>query len=269
MLRIAIVLIAGAVLAAGAVFAAAPVKIAQVAQVEDLMAEVNAILEEIGKNLANDQAFEQNGSLVQQSAAVLTVLAQAIAETEQASPMKPSAPALREAAKKLVAAENFNDAKQAYEAAKAAAAGQVKSTSPVEHAWDELAELHPLMEELNSRAAKVSRELRRLRKPDEARRHATVMTLIAVVTYSDTSWAESVDALPKKSDAVQQLPGFRKGQQAYARGKWHKHARELQESMTELTEAIKAKDTAKAKTLLNAGMETCKKCHEAFDVVME
>lgn len=222
--------------------AAAPVKIAEIASVDDLNAEISAKLTEIADGFQSEQAFEQNGAQVRQAASVLAVLAQALADTDQSSGLKPAAPTLREAARKIAGTKDFKEAKAAFEQAKAAASGKAESAAPADYDWGKLAKMHPLMEELNGRSAKLRRELRRLRNPDEARRGAMTMALIAVATQADTHEVKQEQDLPE----------------------WRKHAQDLQQSMTELAAAIKAKDTAKANTVFVAGMETCKSCHEKF-----
>jgi hypothetical protein len=229
-------------LATVAAWSAAPLPLAEVTPAEDLCAEVADQVKELGSKLESEDAFKEAADKVKQSASLLAVVGQALAEHPDASPLKEAGPTLRDAARQLAAAKDYAEAQAAWPKVVAASEGKADAAAPVEFDWAKLSKMHPAMEEMNTRATVLRRLLRRPKNPSVDSRHAAMIALLAVATHADTHEVKNSADLPD----------------------WHAWAVELQQQMSLAATKIKEKDTAAANTAFQSGMETCSKCHDKF-----
>jgi hypothetical protein len=225
-----------------AVEAAPPLPLEKVIGADDLVAEAAAKGAQIEPFLASAEAYQQNADKLKASASLLAVIGQALAEHPQDSKLKAAGPSLRDAAIALARSENYDDAKSAWPKVQAALAGKADGKVPVDFDWAKLSKMHPAMEEMNARSSQLRRLLRRPKDAAVDSRHASAIALLAVTAYADTHEVKNPADLPQ----------------------WRELATALQQHMSAAAAAIKAKDTMQATQRFQAGMETCTKCHDAF-----
>lgn len=241
-LRTFSLVILGAAVSCGAsAWGAPPLKLDAVGSAVDLAAEAAAKGTEIETQLASADAYQEATDKVRQSASLLAVLGQALAEHPQDSPLKKSGPDLRDAAIVIARAKTYEDAKAALPKLQAALKGE-SSGAAAEFNWAKLTRMHPAMEEMNQRSSQLRRVLRRPKDPAADSRHALAIAVLAVATHADTHEVKNPADTPK----------------------WHAFAAQLQQHFSDTAAKIQAKDTAAANTAFLAGMATCKECHEVF-----
>lgn len=225
-----------------ALSAAPPIPLDKVAPAEDLEAEAKALGPQLATWLASAEAYQENTDKLRQTASLLAVMGQALAEHPQASALKTTGPSIRQAAMTIARSKSYDEAKAAWPQLQQALAGEAAGEIPVEYDWAKLTRMHPAMEEMNQRASQLRRLLRRPKDPAADSRHATAIALLAVTAYADTHEVKNPADTPR----------------------WHEFAEALQKHMSASAAAIKAKQTAEANREFLAGMETCNKCHEVF-----
>ncbi len=244
-MRVVIPCVALTLLALGLlpVWAKAPAPVDAIAPVEDLVFEVDAKIKQLDGLLASADAFEGQKELeVWQAFSVISVFGQAVAEHPQSDAAKFSGPALREAAKKYTNTTGYDDAKSILAAVKEARAGGGAKDAPVEHEWNKLTRMHPMMEEINGRNAKLVQVITRPRGRREETMHATTIAILSLAMYADTHEVKNPADIPE----------------------WQKLATEYRQEILNAREAVKAKDSMKARMHFDAATKACDVCHEKF-----
>lgn len=224
-------------------YAKAPAELKEVAPVDELAAEAQEGLKQLEQLLATEQAYEEakDGKLPQ-TAGVVAVLAQAIAEHPGGSQVKlpASLAVVRNAAIDVWKATSYADAQSAYARIGEGKAGDASA----EHEWNKLIRLGRLMEEVNLRSTKLRRSLRRSRDPKEDARNASVLAVLGLPMYADTHEVKNEAQIPD----------------------WQQHAREYQQAMTETAAGFRDNDLEKARTAFEKANMACHACHEKFQV---
>lgn len=226
----------------GTVHAAPPLDLTKVGTPAALTAEAQDLLGEIEKGLESSDGYKMSEAGVKQAASLLAVVGQALAEHPEDSELKKAGPSIRQAAIKVARAKTYEEAQAGLKDLKPSVQGTVSPDVPVEFDWAKLSRMHPLMEQMNGRAAKFRRAARRPKDPEVDSRHVMAIALAAVATHADTHEVKKQEDLPA----------------------WHGFANELFTHMTEATAAVKAKDMEAAQKSFSAGMQTCQKCHDQF-----
>lgn len=223
-------------------FAGAPIKVETVGSGADLVREAGVKLTELEGYLASADAFMQNGDKLRPSASLLALIGQALAEHPDDTKLKAAGPDIRDAAMKIARAKTYEEAQAAWPSLKSALDGKASGQAVKEFDWAKLSKMHPAMEEMNARAAKFRRVLRRPKDPAEDSSHVMAIALAGIATHADTHEVKDKADLPE----------------------WYRLATALHENMAASAAAVRAKDTAAAQMKFNAGMETCQQCHDKF-----
>ncbi len=229
--------------------AAAPVKITTVAPAADLAAQVEASVKQLDEFLASSDAYNQNKKKVKNESTIITVLAQAIVDSEEKASVSWSAAAadVRAGAMSIADAKSFDDAKKGLAAVKEAHGGK-KGAAPSEFEWNKLAKLGAIMDAIQSRTGKVrggsNKKAEAFTDADvaDASGAATVLAVLALAVHDDTH------EVKKKEDTPE----------------WQKFAKEFQSQLTATAAAFKKKDMAGAKEGWKKGNMACNACHEKF-----
>lgn len=224
------------------VVAAEKPKISTVAPAGDLTAEVTAKIEVLQGALAdNDSYSKAKMKVIPQNAGVLAVLAQGLAETDEASPAKASAGDLRDAAIELSKAGSFDDAKKALDKVKEANGGKASGSAKAEADWGKLGNFELLMKEINERQSKVRRSVTRALPANlqAASQDASVIAILSVAMAADTHEVKDKADVPK----------------------WEAFSADLTAKAAEVAAAIKAGDQAKAKAAFTLAAKSCSGCH--------
>lgn len=229
-------------------YAAAPEKIAKVAPIADLVAEVDAKIKVLEEALASDNSYlESKASTVPNEAGVLAVLAQAVVESDEKATWKAAAADLRDAAKAIGDAKTYDAAKAGLAAAKAAVGGKAGSAKP-DAEWNKLCGLGKVMKEINKRKLKLGRTTRKKTLTpaefEEGARDASVAAVLALAAHDDTHEVKS----GKKEDIDE----------------WKKLSKDFQVQMTAAATAFKQQNLAAATDAYKKGNTTCTACHEKF-----
>ena len=227
----------------GNVAGAEPVKFSTIASAKEMAEEISAKVALVEKSLADEESYNKDKKrTLPREAGTIAVLAQAVAEHDEDSDLKKTAPDVREGAIALAKAGSYDDAKKALESIKSAVGGTSNGAKP-EAEWNALISMDSMMAEVQSRNAKLSRLKRKF--PDdttEAVRHAQVLALLAVPMAADTH---------EVKDAAKT-------------GDWVAQAKAMQDAMTETAAALKAKDADAFKKAFANAAQSCNKCHEEF-----
>ena len=221
--------------------AAPPTRLSDVASTDDLVAEVAVRLSEIEQALASAESYRERLDSMRWSATHLAICAQALAEHEADSKLKPSGPDLRDVALALANSRSHAEASQSLIALKAAYSGKVSGMAKVEYDWSKLARLGSVMSAMKSRSESLRRAMRKPGDPAEDSRHATAIALLGLVAHGDTHAVKNPADKPR----------------------WQELSLEVQRHFTQAATAIKARDESAADHF-RLGMETCNTCHEKF-----
>ena len=224
------------------VWAESPVPVIQVAPLDDLVYEVNDRIAELEKLLSSAEDYEDSKDTIRRGFGVLTVVGQAIAEHGHRQDTKIQGPDLRDGAKQFTPKSTHEEAKSALTAVKQAQSGEAEGSAIIEHDWAKLINMHPMMEEIEDRAGKINRVVRRPRGKPEEPVHASVIAILTVAMHEDVHEVKNPDDIPA----------------------WKEFAREYLDQMTSVGEAIRQKDKEAASELMVQATETCDKCHEKF-----
>jgi hypothetical protein len=224
-------------------FAEAPVKVETVAPLADIVFEVNSQIETLEKELADEAGYEENrGGQIRQSFGLLACLGQALAEHSKASESEIQGAHLRDAALKFQKKSSLAEAKTALEAVKAAQVGKSEGEAANDHPWNKLINMHPMMEEINSRNSAILKVLRRPRGKESEPVHATTWAILGLAMKADTHEVKDEADLPK----------------------WHAQSDAFIAASVKLAEAIRAKDKTEGRKWFDAANESCDACHEVF-----
>ncbi|MEW4488125.1 hypothetical protein AB1L42_08585 [Thalassoglobus sp. JC818] len=224
-------------------FAEAPVPVESVAPVPEIEIEVQSQLETLQKALDDQDGYEDaREGQIRQSFGLLACLGQALAEHDGASETKIQGPALRDAALKFQRKSSLEEAKAAFEQVKLAANGEATGDHSVDHPWNKLINMHPMMEEMNSRNSALLKVIRRPRGKAEEPVHATTWAILALAMQADTHEVKDDAMLPE----------------------WNKFSNEFREASLKLAEAIRNKDAKEARKWFDSANQSCDSCHEVF-----
>jgi hypothetical protein len=223
------------------VLGTAPAPIEQIATVDDIVQEVDAKITLLTGLLETPEKFEAAKEKdVWQGFGVLSVMGQSLVEHPQHAEAKFSGAALRDAALKYQRKTPYAEAQAALAAVKAARGGE--GTGEAEFAWNKLIRMHPMMEEINARNAKLIPIFKKPRgKPEEAR-HAVTIALLALPMHADTHEVKNEADIP----AYQTL------------------ATDYRTAMVGVAAALREKDGKTARELFDKANGACDVCHEKF-----
>jgi hypothetical protein len=151
-----------------------------------------------------------------------------------------SGAAVRDAALKFQRNSVYADAQAALTAVTAARNGEGEGEADVP--WNKLIRIHPMMEELNSRNAKLVPIFKRPRGKPEESRHATVMALLSLAMFADTHEVKNEADIPQ----------------------YQQWATDYRTAMVGVAGALRNKDGQTARELFDQANATCDACHEKF-----
>ncbi len=221
----------------------APVAVDTVAPLDDVIFEVNTQIDSLEKSLAKPDEYEKNREgKIRQSFGLLACLGQALAEHSKADQTEIQGAELRDAALTFKRKSSLEDAQAALKKVKLAQAGKAEGDAVREHAWNKLVNMHPMMEEMNSRNSAILKVLRRPRGKAAEPVHATTWVILGLAMKADTHEVEDEADLPT----------------------WHKHSDDFIAASVELAKAIRAKDKTAGRKWFDAANESCDACHEIF-----
>ena len=223
--------------------AEAPVAVEKIAPMNEVVIEIDAQIAALAKLLDDEEGYEDNrAGQIRQSFGLLACLGQCVAEHDEAADSGIQGPALRDASLMFKRKSSLDEAKSAFENVKLAREGKATGEHAVDHPWNKLVNMHPMMEEMNARNSAILKVLRRPRGKPEEPVHATTWVILSLAMKADTHEVKDKADLPK----------------------WHKFSDEFREASIKLAEAIRAKDKTEGRKWFDAANTACDSCHEVF-----
>jgi hypothetical protein len=216
-----------------------------VASIEAILLEVDSKIEVLTGALESAEKFEMAKEKdVWQAFGLLSVLGQAIAEHPQKADAPFSGPALRDAAMQYYAGQGltYEQAQGALAAVQEARQGGGATDAAPDYEWNKLVRMHPMMEEINARNAKLVSVFRRPRGRPEEAGHATTIALLSLAMYADTHEVKNEADIPQ----------------------WQTWSAEYRDKMVAVAAAVQEKDGTTAREHFDAANEICDACHEKF-----
>lgn len=220
-----------------------PVALSDVASVEVLLVEADDRIEELEKLLASEESYDEGTELAIPSAAgVLACIGHGLT-LHAKRPQDVNTTGLRDAAVELYEAGDLEEAKAALVLIKDVRnGGGEESEDDDDMSFGTLIGGYELMEEINTRTSKISRVARRPRgKPQEAA-HAAVIALLCLPMHDQAEdYVEEEDVEDYQNLSLEYL-----------------------NQLSQMSNAIIAKDGKTVKELLLASKQTCDQCHKKY-----
>ncbi len=219
----------------------APEKISTYAPAKDLIAQLDLSMQALAEILSDEETFESKSKSFAKNSVTVVVIAQHLALHDESHDWKAAAPALFHAASRLVEAEDYAAAQEAFAALQAIAPGE--NSDAETPTWDPVVEMEPLMEQVGYLNSKLRRGVRRLkRNQDDMTRQSAVLAALAQAVTPDLSFAAD------EEDAE----------------KWIALCAEMRDACSTLHAAATAGDEDAAKSAVKALDQSCKDCHDIF-----
>jgi len=224
--------------------AQSPVPIETVASIEDLDALVNKYTESLTKSLADPEKFDSlKDKALWEHFGMLCVIGQSLAEHPESETSKINGPALRDAALEYDRKGNHEEAAAVLKSVQNVIAGTVEGEHEKLHPWNELIEMHPLMEDMNTCLSGSLRVVKRPRgKADEP--------------LSAIAWGLQSIAMKTMTESA--------GDDADEIAKWEGWSDDLLNASIKLADAIRKKDADEGRKWFDIAHESCNACHKEY-----
>lgn len=223
------------------VLGTAPVPVSDIAPVDELLLEIDGKIRLLDGLLGSAEAYEAaKDKDVWQGFGVLSVMGQALAEHPEHARAGFSGAALRDAALRYKKGVAYDDARAALDAVKSARDGN--GEGEVSFEWNKLIRMHPMMEEINARNARLVPIFRRPRGRPEEPAHATTIAVLALAIYADTHEVKNEADIPV----------------------WQTLASDFRTAMLGVAQALRDQDGETARQHFDRANEACDACHEKF-----
>ncbi|NLY01809.1 MAG: hypothetical protein GXY83_37465 [Rhodopirellula sp.] len=221
-----------------------PPKISTFAPADDLVGQLQAYVEEVEESVETEQEYGDSKEKLLKDADTVLLIGLALGLHDQPNPYQRAAPGIVEAAKEVSAAENFDAAKAAVGALKAALTSNADASKL---SWQDAqaASLKALMEQVPLINTKMKRYLRGSRfktKADETAGHAAVLAIIA---QGSMPLADKTD---KPAEAE----------------KWFAYCEQMRDAANKLRSTIRAQDEDAADQAVQDLTQSCDDCHAVF-----
>jgi hypothetical protein len=212
------------------------------APAEQLSGLIDEHFETMAKQLASEDAYREAGPQLARTAHTLSVVALALALSNETVSGQSSAGAMLGAAQALAEASDFAAATSAWQALQAA---RQNSEQPLPTAWEAVAPTGELMTQVQATHNRLKRSTRGARFESLAADNARAATLLAII-------AHEVRADENQIEDAEQLP------------QWQAYCDEMRDSASALRTAITSGDRAAADSALTRLENNCKDCHKVF-----
>lgn len=214
------------------------------APVDNLADQVEGYIEDLQEAVESKDEYEDSKDKIAKRSNTLIVIALALGLSDKDNDYKASAAGMVKAAQKLAAAKDYDSAKAAVNAVKAAVAAKAGGADKLK--WEKAASLHELMEAVPTLNTKLKGALRKekrfAKKANKAAGQAAVLAVIAQGSMPNSGETKK----PGEAD------------------KWYEQCAEMRDAAAELSAACVKKDHTAAKAAMEKLGETCHTCHEAF-----
>lgn len=213
-------------------------KMSAIVPMEDLIGEIKTQMTELEANLADESKFKKKANA--RACGVLAALIQAVVEHDGEDNHKKTAPDLRDAILAVGKAETAADAKKAFENVKKI--DGAKPTAKAEYDWSKFVDVHNLMEEVQSRNAKLAKVIRKGTQDADSVRHSMVLAVLGV----------ALEANPHNLKDKKDIEN------------WKQYSKDFATGFAGLTTALKTKEADKVKAAFSTVGKSCAACHEKY-----
>lgn len=208
---------------------------------------VNAIkrhAESLKEDYLNDpKRFEDNlvRDKITAKGGAISVLAHALSQSKDV-PAEVHVLAIRDAGRKIASAESFEDADNGLKNVVANLTAQKITGNFEEMGWYEVADLPNLMEEVNYLYQGLRRTVRRSRDPEADALDAVTVAILAYSTHANEDYAfDDADI-----------------------DEWKKYSQQMHDDFLAIAQAMREKETDKARDLYGNATQSCAACHKKF-----
>lgn len=229
-------------LAMGAAAYAAEPKVSTYAPAEDLVAQADQYIKDLGKSVENEADYKEASEKIAKDSNTLIIIALALGLHDQDNKYQKSAGALMKAAQDVAATKDYASAKKAVDAVNEAAA---KSESAGELKWEKVASLPELMKQVPNINTKLTMKIKGAnfkKKAKDTAGYTAVMAVIAQGTKADTS-------VTKGDEQVKQ---------------WQKFSDDARDCAGALNKVIHKGDQKAVDAAVKKLNQSCEACHEVF-----
>jgi len=225
------------------IYAQAPYPVESFASIDELGQEAKIQVERLEKVLASPESFEkQKEKSVVQAFGLLACVGQGLAEHAESAKSPYNGPALRDAAMKFNSELDHAGAKEALEGIKQVLDGKVTGDREKLRPWNELIEMYPAMEEMNTRNSEILKVLKRPRGNPEEISPVVAWGLLGLAMRANSDYASEDDE----------------------QAKWNGWSDEFHQATIKLGESIRAKEKETGRTWFDKASATCEACHKVF-----
>jgi hypothetical protein len=217
-------------------------KVSTFAPAKETVAQADKFVAELDAAVASESEYKEaaEDGKIAQDANTLVVIAQALGLHDEDNKYKDAAPAMVQAAQKLAAAKDFESAKSAVAAIKAAAAGEQKATGALK--WERLASLEQLMKKVPNINAALKKNVKRAKNAADAEGRAAVLAVIAQAAMANVAETKS----PDKAD------------------QWYQFCAEMRDAAAAVNKAVHTSDSDATAAAMDKLQQSCEDCHKVF-----
>ncbi len=222
-------------------------KVSSYAPAEDLIAESEYFLKQIGEALADQAAYDDvKQTIVERDSNTLAVIGLMLAMHDEDHKLKKASTAIMKSAQALAESyEDFDQATAAIGQAKKALSGEGAGEGAGEVVWEAVASMSPLMKQVPVIHAPMKRgatdERRFKRQATKTAGQAAVLAAIAQAAMFNTDHATE-----------EQIP------------QWEQFCARMRDACGSVNAAVRSGDAARAAEAIVALQQSCKDCHAVF-----
>jgi hypothetical protein len=221
---------------------AAP-KISSIAPAKDLAGQVGEYIKDIDSTLASEQDYKDSEGKIGRCSNTLAVIALCLGMHDEDNQYKARAPALIKAASELAAATDYQAAKKAFGAVKAAADGKIALRGDLK--WEKVASLPDLMKQVPNINTKLKRNIKGAKFKTKAKETAGYTAAIAAIaqgSMADTGAAKNPQQIKE----------------------WYGFSAQMRDAAGAVNAAIHAGNEPAAAAAMQKLTNSCTDCHKVF-----
>ena len=218
-------------------------KLSSFAPAKDLAGQVRDYIKEIETTLASEQEYKDSEGKIGRCTNTLAVIALCLGMHDEDNQYKARAPALIKAAGELAAAADYQSAKKAFDAVKAAAEGKLPIQGDLK--WEKVASLPDLMKQVPNINTKLKRNIKGAKFKTKAKETAGYTAAIAAIAQGSMADA---GAAKNPQEIIQ----------------WYGFSAEMRDSAGAANAAIHAGNEPAAAEAMQKLAKSCTDCHTVF-----
>jgi hypothetical protein len=219
-------------------------KLSSFAPAKDLVGQLQAYIKEIDSTLSSEEEYKDSEGKIGRCTNTLAVIALCLGLHDEDNQYKNRAPALIKAAQALAATTDYQSAKKAFDAVKAAADGKLPGQGELK--WEKTASLPELMKQVPNINTKLKRNIKGAKfksKAAETAGYTAAIAAIAQGSMADASAAKNPQEI----------------------NKWYEFSAAMRDSAGAANAAIHAGNEPAAAEAMQKLAKSCTDCHTVFN----